>query len=77
MVHMDLIDLRISQIWEINFRCWRRLWFLEQVPVGGHIKVIIGPNFTKRAWMVQRMIIIQQTGFNAESEPYVLIAVGG
>lgn len=32
-------------------------------------EAITGPNFTKHAWMVRRMIVMHQTGFYAESEP--------
>ena len=34
-------------------------------------KVITGPNFNELAWMVRLMILMNQTGFNAESESKV------
>ena len=41
----------------------------KQVPSDDYILVIIGPYFTKLAWMVRLMILMHLTGMNAESEP--------
>lgn len=54
----------------------RDVKFLEQVPFDAYILVnsITVPFFTKLALLVDLMILVQLTGFNAESEPSVSVA---
>ena len=42
-----------------------------------YILVITCPNFTRLPWMVRLMILMHQTGLNAESEPKVADAGAG
>lgn len=41
---MNLLANRNTEA--INFRCWKMVWFFEQVPFDVHIYVITGPIFT-------------------------------
>lgn len=64
MMHLDLL----MGLKDLDTKL-RRLEFLEQVPFNDYIQVIMGPNFTKLAWLVHLVILMHLTALDPESEP--------